>query len=102
MHHDERPVLVTSSITSSIPAGKASHPQKNTSYQGVNNITSSLSYMLSENLVRKQKIEDELRGIGTHPKVREQIDRKQELEINMEIINKNISNLRQKLKEFQV
>ena len=50
--------------------------------------------MLSENLVRKSKIEDELRGIGTHPKVREQIDRKQELEINMEIINKNISNLR--------
>jgi hypothetical protein len=38
--------------------------------------------------------------IGTHPKQRDQIEKKEEMEVNLELTLKSVSNLRAKLKEL--
>ena len=47
-------------------------------------------------------MEDELRAYGTHPKHKDQIERKQELEINLELSIKSLANMRTKLKELSM
>jgi hypothetical protein len=47
-------------------------------------------------------MEDELRDLGSHPKQRDHIERREELEVNIDLMTKNIQNLRLKLKEITI
>jgi hypothetical protein len=47
-------------------------------------------------------MEEEIRDIGSHPKSKDQIERKLELELNLDLTTKMISNMRGKLKEIGV
>ena len=46
-------------------------------------------------------MQDEVRSIGSHPKSNAQIARKQELEIDMDLVDKTIVNLKGKVKEIE-
>ena len=53
-----------------------------------------------EQLLKKTQMEGELKNLYSipHPKSRETLERKHELEVNLEIINKNIQSMKDKIK----
>jgi PBP1b-binding outer membrane lipoprotein LpoB len=58
-----------------------------------------LQKTLSAMQIDKERIENEYRKLGTS-KNKTQIQRKQELEFDIEVLNKNIHSIKQKLREL--
>lgn len=48
----------------------------------------------------KERIENDLRKMGMHPKNKQQLDKLNELESESELVNKNIGSIKQKLREL--
>ncbi len=56
---------------------------------------------LSQLQIDKERFESELRRMGTHSKNKQQIQKRQELEFDIEVVTKNIQSVKSKLRELK-
>ncbi|CDW75089.1 UNKNOWN [Stylonychia lemnae] len=103
--HSQQRSLSQSSEPDNLPAaGKKSglHQKYQQSQQNINNAVSQLQNAMIEQLLKKTQIEEDLKDLsGRYPKSRDILERKQELENNLDIINKNVLNLKDKIKSLE-
>ena len=50
-------------------------------------------------MIDKEKLENDMRKVSSKARSRQQLEQKRELEIEIDLVNRNVQNLRQRLRE---
>ena len=61
--------------------------------------TSHLQSALSSLMIDKEKLENDMRKVSSKARSRAQLEQKRELEIEIDLVNRNVQNLRTRLRE---